>query len=139
MSAFCNNELSAKELGNIGDVSAVLNEEFSVEYEAFMADYAATGKSEHNADAVKEHLMTINADDEKINKVILRHKIQSECGANSLYSGNGLTKVNSKNRYGKNVPQQFGVAETFTFERDPLIVNELGSSVAILPAKPLRG
>lgn len=65
--------------------------------------------------------------------------LQSECGANSLYSGNGLTKVNSKNRYGKDVPQQFGAAETFTFERDPLTMNELGSSVAILPAKPLRG
>jgi hypothetical protein len=139
MTEFCNGELSATELGNCKDVSEVMNNDFAAEYELFMADYAKTGESEYDRDAIKDHADETEMDKSKTEKVLLRHKIQTECGANPLFAGNGLTKVNHKNRYGGDVPQQYGVAETFTFERDPLTINELGSAVVVIPAKPIKG
>ncbi|WP_215396941.1 hypothetical protein [Rheinheimera oceanensis] len=139
MTAFCNSEFTVEELGNLQDVSAVLNEECAEEYAAFMTEYKATGQSEHDPDAVKRYLKITGADKQATEKMVLRHKVQSECGANTLFSGNGLTKVNNKNRYAEDVPQQFGVAETFTFERDPLTLKELSPSVAMIPAKPIKG
>ena len=37
------------------------------------------------------------------------------------------------------ISEPLPVAETFTFERDPLTLNELGPSVVVIPAKPLKG
>lgn len=139
MTAFCNDELAPEELGNFQDVSAVMNDKCTEEYTAFMLDYKASGQSEHDTDAVRKHLKITRADKATTEKIVLRHKIQSECGANSLFSGNGLTKVNHKNRFAADVPQEFGVVETFTFERDPLTLKELGSSIAVIPAKPIKG
>lgn len=139
MTAFCNSEFTDEEIGSLRDTSAVLNDECAEEYADFMASYKATGQSEHDADAVKRHLKITGADKKVTERMVLRHKVQSECGANTIFSGNGLTKVNHKNRYAEDVPQQFGVAETFTFERDPLTLNELGPSVVVIPAKPLKG
>lgn len=138
MIKFCNNEMTPDELQPLGDVSAVLNESFSSEYEAFMDDFAKTGESEHDIDAIRDHLDEINANKYKKSQVLLRHKVQAEFGANSLYSGNGLTKVNKTSRYSSDVNQELGVVETFIFERDPLKINELGSCVAVIPARPLK-
>lgn len=139
MTAFCNSELAPEELGNLKDASAVMNDKCTEEYAAFMLDYKATGQSEHDADAVKKYLKITGANKETTEKMVLRHKVQAECGANPLFSGNGLTKVNHKSRYASDVPQKFGVAETFTFERDPLTLKELGACVAVIPAKPIKG
>ncbi|KKO44763.1 hypothetical protein WG68_14305 [Arsukibacterium ikkense] len=139
MTTFCNKELAPEEMGNYSDVTEVLNKEFSAEYQAFMADYAATGRSQHDPKLIKKHLEIIGADEKTKEKILLRHKVQAEFGANPLFSGNGLTKVNHNNRYSSDTPQQYGVAETFTFERDPLTIENLGPSVAIFPAKPIKG
>lgn len=139
MTAFCNEELTMEEMGDCSDVKDVLNSDFAAEYEMFMADYAKTGESEYDRDAIRDHAEEVSLDKSKTEEILLRHKIQTECGANPLFAGNGLTKVNHKSLYASDVPQQFGVAETFTFERDPLTINELGSAVAVLPAKPIKG
>lgn len=139
MTAFCNSEFTNEEIGSLQDVSAVLNDDCAQEYAAFMADYKATGQSEHDPKLVKKHLEVIGTDKETKKKILLRHKVQTELGANPLFSGNGLTKVNHDNRYSDQTPQQYGVAETFTFERDPLTIKNLGSSVAVVPAKPIKG
>ena len=139
MTEFCNNELTSEEMGNCSDVTEVLNDEFAAEYQAFMADYAKTGESEYDRDAIRDHAEALGANKELTEKILLRQKIQAECGANPLFSGNGLTKVNHKNRYAADVPQQYGVAETFTFERDPLTITELAGSATVLPAKPIKG
>ena len=139
MTAFCNSEFTTEEIGSLQDVSAVLNDDCAQEYAAFMVDYKATGQSEHDPKLVKKHLEVIGTDKETKKKILLRHKVQTELGANPLFSGNGLTKVNHDNRYSNQTPQQYGVAETFTFERDPLTIKNLGSSVAVVPAKPLKG
>jgi hypothetical protein len=139
ITAFCNSELTSEEMGDYTDVSIVLNDEFAAEYEIFMADYAKTGESEYDRDAIRDHAEEVGTDKDKTEKILLRQKIQSECGANPIFSGNGLTKVHHNNRYASDVPQQYGVGETFTFERDPLTINELGSSVVVVPAKPIKG
>lgn len=139
MTAFCNSEFTDEEIGSLNDTSAVLNEDCAKEYAAFMADYKATGLSVHDPKLIKQHLEFIGADKETKEKILLRHKVQAELGANPLFSGNGLTKVNHDNRYSNQTPQQYGVAETVTFERDPLTIKNLGSSVAVIPAKPIKG
>ena len=139
MTAFCNSEFTDEEIGSLLDTSAVINEKCAEEYAAFMAGYKATGLSVHDPKLIKQHLEFIGADKETKEKILLRHKVQAELGANPLFSGNGLTKVNHDNRYSNQTPQQFGVAETVTFERDPLTIKNLGSSVAVVPAKPIKG
>ncbi|MCD1597487.1 hypothetical protein [Rheinheimera aquimaris] len=139
MTAFCNSEFTDEEIGSLCDTSAVLNEKCAEEYAAFMAGYKATGLSVHDPKLIKQHLEFIGADKETKEKILLRHKVQAELGANPLFSGNGLTKVNHDNRYSNQTPQQYGVAETVTFERDPLTIKNLGSSVAVVPAKPIKG
>ncbi|KPZ59321.1 hypothetical protein [Pseudoalteromonas sp. P1-7a] len=56
---------------------------------------------------------------------------------NELFSGNGLTEVDLESPWGKHVNTKYGVVETFTFERDPMTINQLGDAVAIIPATPL--
>lgn len=67
--------------------------------------------------------------------------MQLEFGANPLYSGIGLTKVTPESRYADDIGQDYGVVETFTFERDPLTLSELENkgAVKVLSATPIRG
>lgn len=43
--------------------------------------------------------------------------MQLEFGANTLYSGIGLTKVAPESRYADDIGQDYGVMETFTCRR----------------------
>lgn len=54
---------------------------------------------------------------------------------------NEHAKVTPNSRYAEDIGQNFGVVETFTFERDSLTVAELerAGAVKLISAKPIRG
>ncbi|GCF90870.1 hypothetical protein [Shewanella sp. M-Br] len=105
-----------------------------------MASYAGTGKDFHNRDAVGQYASKTIQDHELRTLSPARHVMQEEFGANPLFAGNGLTKVDKNNRYAKDIGQNSGVVETFTFERDPLTIDELQTlgAVTLIPTIPLR-
>ncbi|UTZ20700.1 hypothetical protein [Vibrio campbellii] len=59
---------------------------------------------------------------------------------NLVNEGNGLARVDKNSKWGREVEQDFGVAEIRTFERAPLAVNQLNEVsdvVTLLPTTPI--
>ena len=48
---------------------------------------------------------------------IARHRVLGEFGANELFEGNGLTRVDKNLKWGRTIEQEFGLAEVLTYER----------------------
>ncbi|MCS6123677.1 hypothetical protein G3469_12085 [Shewanella baltica] len=140
MRRFAEQELIEKEGFTKPCLTAILTPDFSEGYAGFMAAYTSTGKDVHNRKLVKKYAKKTLPDPEQQNLNCARHVMQEEFGANPLFAGNGLTKVDQNNRYAKDIDQDFGVVETFTFERDPLTIDELQTlgAVTLIPAIPLK-
>lgn len=140
MRRFAEQELTEKEGFTKPCLAAILTPDFSEGYAGFMASYAGTGEDVHDRKLVKKYASKTIQDPERQALNRARHVMQEEFGANPLFAGNGLTKVDQNNRYAKDIDQDFGVVETFTFERDPLTIDELQTlgAVTIIPAIPLK-
>ena len=67
---------------------------------------------------------------------IARHRVLGEFGANELFEGNGLTRVDKNSKWGREVEQDFGVAEILTFEQAPLTVNQLNEVSDVVTLLP---
>lgn len=141
MKAFGEKEFTAKEGFGPNTMAEITNDKFSAEYAAFISDFESEGKSIYNYDAVEDHAEIMTSEEEAQQLLQARHKMQLEFGANPLYSGNGLTKVTPDSRYAEDIGQDYGVVETFTFERDPLTLSELENkgAVKLISATPIRG
>ena len=131
MRRFAEQELTEKEDFTKPCLAAILTPEFSEGYAGFMAAYAGTGEDVHVRKLVKKYASKTIQDPERQALNRARHVMQEEFGANPLFAGNGLTKVDQNNRYAKDIDQDFGVVETFTFERDPLTMLKAGFRGAI--------
>jgi hypothetical protein len=140
MNNFGQRELGVEEWFDAAAMSQIMDADFSQEYAGFMEDFRLSGGNIYDADSVARHSQVFTNDVDLQHNLQLRHKVQMEFGANPLFSGNGLTKVNKESRYAEDVKQTYGVVETFTFERDPLTIEELQGvgAVKLLSAKPIK-
>ncbi|MCE9687188.1 hypothetical protein LZP73_13400 [Shewanella sp. AS16] len=140
MRGFAEQELTEKEGFNKPCLATILTPDFSEGYAGFMAAYASTGQDIHDRKAVREYALETIPEPERRTLNRARHVLQEEFGANPLFSGDGMTKVNQNNRYAKDIGQKSGVVESFTFERDPLTIGELQAlgAVTLIPALPLK-
>jgi len=120
-----------------GDVmNKIMTPEFSQEFKRHFDDYLSTGQQSWNGDRFSQ--FTKRSGLSKVNEdlLIARHRVLGEFGANELFEGNGLTRVDKNSKWGSKVEQDFGVAEIITFERDPLTINQLNEVndvVTLLP------
>lgn len=140
MNEFARRELTPGEGFNADALEQMLSAEFADEYAQFMAGYKSSGGNIYDLNGVKSQSIYFTDDPQKQKLLQIRHKMQLEFGANPLFSGNGMTKVNGDSRYAKDIGQTYGVVETFTFERDPLTIGDLetAGAVKLISAKPIK-
>ncbi|SFD18020.1 hypothetical protein SAMN05660479_03364, partial [Microbulbifer thermotolerans] len=141
MASFGNRELH-EELQILGaDMNDLMSEEMSEKYRRFVKSYTDAGGNIYDKSSVYKYSKKYTSDEALQKNLQARHIVQIEFGANPIFSGNGLTKVTPESRYAKEIGQEYGVVETFTFERDPLSLAELEKNGAakIIPAKPIKG
>lgn len=141
MAKFGGKELKA-ELEHLDvDMDEVMSEGMSARYREFIGVFEAAGGNIYKRSDVVSFADQHSPDVLERNKFIARHIIQTEFGANDLFSGNGLTRVDPQSRYASEIGQEFGVVETFTFERDPLGIADLekAGAIRIVPAEMIKG
>ncbi|WP_428818735.1 hypothetical protein [Microbulbifer sp. MCCC 1A16149] len=141
MAVFGDSEL-AQELSDMGvEMDDIMDVSISEDYGEFISEFGKTGGNIHRREDVAGFAEVYTSDPQKRDILVARHIVQSEFGANELFSGNGLTKVDPGSRYAEEIGQKYGVVETFTFERDPLSIGDLEKSgaVKIIPAKIIKG
>ena len=143
MAKFGSRELS-EELSNLGvDMDSLMSIETTKKYESFISAYKEVGGNLYDGQAVRRfsEKTILNPDEQRL--MVARNLVEVEFGANSTFSGNGLTRVTPDSRYAESIGQEYGVIETFTFERDPLTINDLTDekigAVKIVPATLING
>ncbi|MCK7597579.1 hypothetical protein M0G74_09905 [Microbulbifer sp. CAU 1566] len=143
MALFGSRELS-EELYNLDvDMDSLMNLETTEKYEKFISEYKKIGGNLYDGEEVRKFSERIieNSDEQRL--MIARNLVEVEFGANSTFSGNGLTRVTPDSKYAKSIGQEYGVIETFTFERDPLTIGELEGkkigAVKVIPATLING
>ncbi|MBE0459915.1 hypothetical protein [Pseudoalteromonas prydzensis] len=116
-------------------MNQIMNPEFSVYFKKSIIEYKEAGGDIYNEKSFTEYVESNSSEDSDL--LIARFRTMNQLGANELFSGNGLTEVDLESPWGKHVNTKYGVVETFTFERDPLTINQLGDAVAIISATPI--
>ncbi len=114
-------------------VDKVMTPEYSEKHAKHMEDFSAQTNKTYDEDEIANFTASMNPDEKSLFKT--RHRINTEFGANPLYSGNGLTKP-----YNNIATQsEYGVLEVFTFQRKPRPTGELieAGKLAKLPLPPL--
>lgn len=138
---FIDKEYTEREGFEPDTLDKIMTDEFSQEYVDFMGSFKQAGGNIYNPTQIKKYLASYTDDPKKRALLQARHQIQAEFGANPLYAGNGLTRISPDNRYTKEIGQVYGALEIFTFERDPLTIEDLESmgAVKLINATPIKG
>lgn len=125
-------EPTQKYLGGKHD-SAVLSEVMTPEYQKQYAKHIDTfkdaGLNEFNADHQKFYAESLSSGEEK--NFLARHNVRTEIGANSEFTGNGLTQSRQGSTH-------YGVVETLTLENNPKSISEM-ENVKTIILKPRGG
>ncbi|MEW4368160.1 hypothetical protein [Aliikangiella maris] len=108
-------------------VPKVINSEYQKEYAQHMESYWAAELNEFN-DKDKE-LYAGRLSDSDNEKFLARHAIRTELGANSEFTGDGMTQCRHPNN-------KHGVVETLTLENNPPPVSEM-KNVRSIRLKPI--
>jgi hypothetical protein len=124
-------EPTQKYLGGKHD-SAVLSEVMTPEYQKQYAkdieQYHMIGLNEFNPDDQKDYLEYLPVQDKQ--KFSARHNVRTEIGANSEFTGNGLTQSSEGST-------RYGVVETLTLENNPPPISGM-TNVKTIELKPIR-
>lgn len=115
-----------------GVIDEVLSEEGAIEFEKTIETYKEKGGNIFDEQDFKEFLEIENNNNQ--NQSLARFRIMNQFGANQLFSGNGLTKIDKSSDWGSKTKGNYGVVESFTFERDPLEINQLENAVKLIKA-----
>jgi len=112
-------------------ISSVSNPAYQNEYAKILDDFRSKGGNEFSE--IDVHDFSSSMPEESRKKFIVRHKIRTEIGANSDFTGNGLTKNTASG--GGN----FGVVETLSIEKRLQKLAKLQSSgiVKTVPLIPI--
>ncbi|WP_020408547.1 hypothetical protein [Hahella ganghwensis] len=113
-------DASVRELGGIHEpdiIRQTMNSEYQAEYANKMQEFWDAGGNEFDSEQILEFSDKMNIDEEKLFSA--RHNIRTEIGANSEFTGNGLT-ANTAAGGGK-----YGVVETLSLERHLPKLSEL--------------
>ena len=119
----------------------IMTPEFGQDFKQHFDKYASTGADIHDAKAFSRFVDSSNFPQATTEQLIARQRVMGEFGANTLFEGNGLTRVDTNSNWGKTIDGNFGVAEIITFERDPLTINqlnEINNVVTLLPTTPIN-
>lgn len=116
-------DASVRELGgsyNEETIRAAMNSEYQSEYAAKMDEFWEAGGNQFN----KKHLQSFSETMplEEADKFKTRHSVRTEIGANTEFTGNGLT-ANTANGGG-----QYGVVETLSLEKNLPPLSDLQDS-----------
>ncbi|WP_225318453.1 hypothetical protein [Cellvibrio sp. KY-YJ-3] len=124
-------EPTQKYLGGKHD-SAVLSEvmtpEYQKQYARDMDAYRDAGLKEFDKEDEEMFAGSIASSDKK--KFSARHNVRTEIGANSEFTGNGLTQSREKST-------EYGVVETLTLENNPPPISKM-SNVKTINLVPLK-
>ncbi|MBU2870498.1 RHS repeat-associated core domain-containing protein [Colwellia sp. E2M01] len=120
------NQLEPKYHDAIGDV---LNSDYQKQYAAHMEDYWGNDLNEFNKKDQKRFLSSL--DKEQQQKFSARHALRTEFGANSEFTGDGMTQC-------RHAGNNHGVVETLTLENDPPTIAEM-HNVTTIHLNPIKG
>lgn len=107
-------------------LTEVMTPEYQRQYAKDIAVYNGAGLKEFDVNNQEFYVDSLAQDDKK--KFLARHNVRTEIGANSEFTGNGLTQ----SREGTT---QYGVVETLTLENCPPPVSEM-KNVKTISLKP---
>ena len=127
-------DASVRELGDAYSpdiIRQTMSSDYQANYAVKMKEFWDSGGKEFDADDIKFFSDELSSKDK--NLFLTRHKIRTEIGANSEFTGNGLT-ANTANGGGK-----YGVVETLSLERNLPNLSQLQSDgiVKTLDLSPL--
>ena len=111
------------DLHSLETIESVLNPEFQNIYANHMAEYRKGGKGEFDPLSVQIYAEGLPKDEGKLFSA--RHDIRTALGANSEFTGDGLTQTREPSR-------KHGVVEALCIERDPLPVSEMKNLTSII-------
>jgi len=97
-------------------LAEVMTPEYQREYAAHIEVYRTAGFNEFNERDQQDYESSLPLQDQ--NRFSARHNVRTEIGANSEFTGNGLTQ----SREGSS---QYGVVETLTLENDPPSISKM--------------
>tara|TARA_Y100000782_G_scaffold115480_1_gene159004 strand:+ start:3056 stop:7765 length:4710 start_codon:yes stop_codon:yes gene_type:complete len=108
----------------------VLNSDYQKQYAAHMEEYWEKGLNEFNPKDQDEFIETLD-DKVKEDKFAARHALRTEFGANSEFTGDGMTQC-------RHAGNDHGVVETLTLENDPPTIAEM-KNVTTIHLTPIKG
>ena len=107
-------------------LAEVMTPEYQQQYAKDIENYHAAGLKEFSDRDQQEYESSLSTNDK--NRFAARHNVRTELGANSEFTGNGLTQ----SREGST---QYGVVETLTLENNPPPIAKM-TNVKTIPLKP---
>ena len=107
-------------------VKQVLTPEYQKDYASNIEHYKSAGLGEF--DGEDQAVFVASLEVHQRDKFSTRHAIRTEIGANSEFTGNGLTQSRDAN-------SEYGVVETLTLERDPPSIINM-NNVKTIDLKP---
>lgn len=122
-------EPTQKYLGGKHDpavLAEVMTPEYQTQYAEDIENYHSIGLKEFDKNDQKEYSEILSSEDRK--KFLARHNVRTEIGANSEFTGNGLTQ----SREGST---NYGVVETLTLKNNPPPISKMGN-VKTINLKP---
>ena len=102
---------------------SVLNPEYQNNYANHMAEYRKGGKGEFVPTSVRAYAEQF--EDGEADRFLARHNIRTALGANSEFTGDGLTQTREPSR-------KHGVVEALCIDRDPTPVSEMKNLKSII-------
>ncbi|WP_227739676.1 hypothetical protein, partial [Vibrio sagamiensis] len=123
-------------------MAKIMTPKMSEEFEQHFKKFQSLGNNPFDPKRFRRYVHYEMGNLSKIQEqhLLARYRVCGEFGANELFAGNGLTKVDKESKWGRTIEQEFGLAEVLTYERDPLKVrqlNENGNVVTLLTPEPI--
>ena len=116
-----------------GVIEHALSEEYAPVYDEHAQKIIAANPGNKYAvtdeDVLQEYARRERIELDQKQLLEARTEINSELGANRHFSGNGKTKACRYYRTDISYSQKHTAVENFTFERDPMLIKDLGSAV----------
>jgi len=122
-------EPTQKYLGGKHDpavLAEVMTPEYQRQYTKDIEQYHAVDLNEFDKNDQKDYAETLSTKDRE--KFLARHNVRTEIGANSEFTGNGLTQSREGSTH-------YGVVETLTLENNPPSITKM-SNVKTIALKP---
>ncbi|WP_282166113.1 RHS repeat-associated core domain-containing protein [Shewanella japonica] len=105
-----------------GAIGSVLNSDYQKQYASHMEDYWKQGYSEFKKKEQRDFIESLEG--YKQDEFAARHALRTEFGANSEFTGDGMTKC-------RHAGNNHGVVETLTLENNPPTIAEMKNVTTI--------